>query len=93
MTAIKFNVTPMTGKRITIKGQRYELIGSRPHQRQDGKLSVVLTWQSHCPDCEEVFITTSGLSVGYLNRRCPHHHNAGTPVTRRNDKRMGGRHG
>jgi len=81
MDAINFRVVPWVGKIIRYRNQHYELIGSEPYRRRDGELSVILTWQSQCPECGATFTTTSGLVTRYLTRRCPSHHKAGKPVS------------
>lgn len=94
MDAVNFRVAPMAGKAIRYRGQRYELIGSEPHRRCDGTLSVILIWRSQCPECGASFTTTSGLVTKHLTRRCPRHRWPGVPVDgKRRAYRRGGVHG
>lgn len=41
-----------------INGQRYEHVGEVAHTRTDGKIAVLITWQSLCLECSEPFTTT-----------------------------------
>jgi hypothetical protein len=84
MHAVNFRVVPLAGKVIRYRDQPYRLVGSEPYQRSDGELSVILTWQSQCPECGATFTTTSGLVTRYLTRRCPQHRKAGKPVSGKN---------
>ena len=83
MNAVNFRTVPMAGKKIQFKDQRYMLIGSEPYRKRNGELSVILTWQSQCPECGEFFTTTSALVARYLIRRCKKHRKAGRPVTKK----------
>ena len=81
MGAVNFRIVPRSGKIIRYQNQSYRLVGSEPYRRRDGELSVILTWQSSCPECGGPFTTTSGLVTRYLTRRCPRHRKAGKPVS------------
>lgn len=78
--AINFTATPAVGTVFMRAGQRYELIRQAPYQRRDGRLSVLLTWRSHCAECGELFHITTGLATQAVNRRCPKHHQPRVPV-------------
>lgn len=55
-----------------LRGQRYRLIGMKPHQRQDGTMTELLVWESQCMGCGQDFtVTTSSTVNQYLTRRCP----------------------
>ena len=77
----RYRVTPPIGKVFVHDGQRYELIHSRSHQRQDGQSTTILTWQSQCADCGRPFVMTSGLSVTSIIRRCDLHKKPGKPTS------------
>ena len=38
-----------------LDGQRYERVGERPYTRQDGRLSILVTWQANCRECGQPF--------------------------------------
>ena len=55
-------------------GQLYARIGTRPHIRQDGTVTELIVWRTHCADCGELFQTQSSTSTTpSLNRRCERH--------------------
>jgi hypothetical protein len=87
MNAVNFRVVPLAGKKIRFKQQTYLLIGSAPYHKDNGELSVILTWQTECPECGERFETTSALVTKYLTRRCKKHRKAGHPVSVKSKKR------
>ena len=104
---IHFNRPPKLSSVLMVEGQRYELITIEPHVRQDGSRTSILHWQSHCPECGEAFIATSGLQGKNVNRRCTKHHKRGRPVANKKSyhkpyqkkfstyrsKKIGGRYG
>lgn len=52
--------------------QRYRLLGTTTHQRQDGTTTELLVWESQCMDCSQAFTVTTPYVVNqYLTRRCP----------------------
>ena len=82
MNHVHFQKTPHLGTVVMIQCQRYELVNTELHYRTDGQPTVLLHWQSHCPECAVAFVVVTGLRQHYLNRRCPKHHRAGVSVTR-----------
>ena len=78
---IHFNQVPPLGTVLMIGGQRYELVGTSPYRRHDGRETRLLHWESHCPECGSRFTATSGLKANAVNRRCSQHHRAGVPVS------------
>ncbi|MFN3297500.1 hypothetical protein [Caldimonas sp.] len=82
-----FSTPPGLGARFSLEGQSYVLIKTQPHIRRDGKPSVILTWRSQCLSCGADFEFTTGLSLLYVNRRCPAHH---APGRRPRAQRAGG---
>ena len=82
-----FNTPPGLGARFALEGQSYVLVKTQPHTRCDGKSSVILTWRSQCLSCGADFEFTTGLSLLYVNRRCPAHH---APGRRPQAQRAGG---
>ncbi len=87
MKAREFKVTPMRGRVITRDRQKYRLEGSEyKSRRSDGEEYVLLTWSSHCTECDEIFETNSTLTVKYLNRRCKKHRKPGRPVKSKSKK-------
>ncbi len=80
MKPIKFTSLPAIGTVLMIDGQRYTLTAHRPHRRQDGQMTMVLCWESHCPTCGAPFTFTSSLSIRHVNRRCEQHRAPRKPV-------------
>jgi hypothetical protein len=77
----RFRSVHPIGKAFLCEGQRYVLIDVRQLVRKDGQPTVVLSWQSHCADCGKPFVTTSGLTISNVNRRCDVHKTPGKPVS------------
>jgi hypothetical protein len=44
-----------TFDRFDIGEQSYRHVGEQPHERRDGKLTILVMWQSHCQQCSEPF--------------------------------------
>ncbi len=64
-------------------GQLYARVGIQPHVRQDGTVTELVIWRTHCADCGEVFeVTSVASSSPNLNRRCNRHKAAGRKVKR-----------
>ena len=82
MNDVNFQRTPRLGTVVMLQGQRYELVNTELYWRRDGQPTVLLHWQSHCPECAAAFLVKTGLQQRYLNRRCPKHHRSGVPVAR-----------
>jgi hypothetical protein len=68
------------GKRIRWKGQSYTLIRIKPYERKDGRMSVVLVWQSRCAECGKSFEASTGRNPSSWKRRCPEHAIRGRPI-------------
>ena len=77
---IAFKTTPKLGRVITVDAQRYVLIDTELYVRKDGAYSLLLTWQSYCPECGEAFSIKTGLRQRYINRRCDAHRRPGVAV-------------
>ena len=58
---------------FTIEGQRYEWIGDYAHTRQDGRISVMASWQTQCKTCAAQFILhhPQRPAPHYPVRNCP----------------------
>ena len=80
---LQFPEPPPLGTVLLVGPQRYDLIGTEPYQRADGKGTTLLRWYTHCPDCKAPFTATSTLTVNALNRRCETHKSPGRRVTPR----------
>lgn len=86
---IDFGAAPPVGTVLMREGQRYELMTSRKHVRQDGRPTALLIWCSHCAECAAPFEVTTGLkNAGAINRRCALHHKPGRAVTESGRKRQ-----
>jgi len=86
--SLSFSTPPGLGTRFTLEDQSYVLIKIQPHTRRDGRPSMILTWRSQCLTCRANFEVTTGLSLQYVNRRCPAHH---APGRRSRAGKAGGR--
>jgi hypothetical protein len=80
MTPIKFAMPPEIGTAFLVNGQPYRLDEVRSHRRQDGFMTTLLNWRSHCPDCGASFIFTTGHTITHVNRRCELHRKGGKRV-------------
>jgi hypothetical protein len=75
-----FDAVPAVGTVLELDGQEYLLIGCEPHQRQDGTMTTLLVWQTHCAQCSVPFMCRSTVRVVSLNRRCQTHKRPGQRV-------------
>ena len=67
------NLDPTLGLvELFIDEQVYRLIGHEPCERKDGEPSLLLRWETNCPDCAARFSVTTGrrLSFQRVVRRC-----------------------
>ncbi len=87
---IDFARRPEIGTVLMLEGQRYLLVDWSPHTRADGQPTILLHWESHCPDCGAAFILKTGLKAGAINRRCEKHHRMGVPVAKGKKAWQGG---
>jgi hypothetical protein len=68
---------------ITRRGQKYEVLGTRPYETRSGYWIDLVEIASHCADCGRRFVffsTDSRIHKGLLNRRCERHHRVGVPA-------------
>jgi hypothetical protein len=64
------------------RGQKYELVGVKPHRRRDGRETLVLVWRTGCLTCGASFETaTPQRTLKYPTRRCPLHRNQNQTTT------------
>lgn len=75
-----FDAEPAIGTVLHLDDQAYEMIGTKPHERQDGTSTELLIWQTECATCGSNFEVMSGLRSSGLSRRCAEHRRAGKPV-------------
>lgn len=87
---INFDQPPQIGTVLMREGQRYLLVEKTPHTKLNGEPTTILSWESHCADCGDPFVVTSGLRGCAPVRRCKKHRRAGVPVAKRNWRRAGG---
>lgn len=63
------------GTLVLRDGQRYALVGIRPHTRKDGSATWLTCWQTTCPDCQGEFLATAPAILAgrekITTRRCP----------------------
>lgn len=78
---IAFSAPPIPGTALLIEGQRFLVITVRPHRRQTGEPTTLITWVGHCAHCGREFIQDTGLVAKGLNRRCDEHRQPGIPVS------------
>ena len=64
------------------RGQAYTMAGRIEHQRQDGTMTTLLQWESHCAECGALFtFKTPAASAKFEpNRRCQDHKRPGHRV-------------
>lgn len=67
---IDFALPPPVGTVLMLDQQAYELREARPASRNDGTSTMLLDWETECPDCRCSFIVTTGLKTKSVNRRC-----------------------
>ena len=77
---INFTSPPKIGTVLMVEGQRYVLSKIIPHTKQDGTVTNLLEWHSHCAQCGIEFTAKTSFTAKGINRRCPKHHKAGKPV-------------
>jgi hypothetical protein len=69
------------GFALSIDDQIYTYVGSEPHTRRDGTQTLLMRWETHCPDCSTVFVTTTPRIVRQIRRRrCDNCKNPGLGV-------------
>jgi len=62
------------GMTVNWQGQTFKLVAINPYQRQDGRETIVLVWQSNCAVCGCPFETiTPQRKFKYPTRRCAAH--------------------
>ena len=81
--SINFSIIPWVDTVLRLEGQRFVVVGSMLHRREDGERVPLIRWRSHCPTCGEVFECATSLKAKYPNRRCEKHHRPGLAVTER----------
>ena len=87
---IAFARCPEIGTVLMLEGQRYVLVDYTPHTKANGQPTILLHWESHCPDCGATFLVKTGLKASAINRRCEQHHRMGVPVARGSKAWRGG---
>lgn len=94
MAIRRFKIIPPRGTVIRYREQAYRLISSQLYTRLDNQESVLLIWETRCPECQVPFEIKTGLSITSLNRRCQEHKAPGKPVKPKPKKsRRTSRHG
>ena len=88
---IAFARCPEIGTVLMLEGQRYVLVDCTPHTKANGQPTILLHWESHCPDCGATFLVKTGLKASAINRRCEQHHRMGVPVAKGSKAWRGGR--
>ena len=61
-------------------GQLYAKTGTRSHVRQDGTITELIVWRTHCAKCGTMFEVLTPENPKYLTRRCPKHATQGRKV-------------
>ena len=79
--SINFSIIPWVDTVLMLEGQRFVVIGSMLHRREDGERVPLIRWRSHCPTCGAAFECATSLKAQYPNRRCEKHHRPGLAVT------------
>jgi hypothetical protein len=77
---IPFDGEPAIGTRMQYITQEYVLIGKTAFRKRDGTMGVMLSWETACPTCGDIFRTSSALHGGGPTRRCKAHRSGGTQV-------------
>ena len=54
-------------------GQLYAKTGTRSHVRQDGTITELIVWRTHCAKCGTMFEVMTKENPKYLTRRCHEH--------------------
>lgn len=73
------------GRIEVYRGQRFDLIGERPHVTKDGRSITLLTWRSPCLDCGKPFEMTTVAHAPTFKpnaRRCTTHRSSRRPAWR-----------
>lgn len=82
MRDVRFAEIPHLGAAFLIKGQRFNLVGYRDHERRDGVTTTLLVWKSHCAECGQPFETCSPALQLPESRRCKPHRAPGRKVAK-----------
>ena len=61
-------------------GQLYAKGGTRSHVCQDGTVTELIVWRTHCAECGAMFEVMTTERPKHLNRRCPKHVASGRKV-------------
>ena len=61
-----------TFDRFDIGSQVYHRVGEQPHERKDGRFTIVVTWQSVCASCDNpfTFVRPDRPAPTWPPRRC-----------------------
>jgi len=84
---IDFALPPPVGTVLMLDQQAYELREARPASRNDGTSTMLLDWETSCPDCGTAFVVTTGLKTKSINRRCSACKRPDRPVKGRRGRR------
>lgn len=66
----EFRRSPLVATILKLDDQAYELRGSMPHTRKDGRVTQLLVWETSCPSCGAGFEAMTGLTAKDIVRRC-----------------------
>jgi len=63
---------PRSYTAFEIDGQRYERVSEEAHTTKRGAIAIIITWRSHCADCDAEYFYTSPQKPGPTGptRRC-----------------------
>lgn len=71
-----------------IGGHLYSLYKITPWSKKDGSQSYVLTWIALCSECSSPFAETSGMTIYWINKKCPLHRKINKGDKKAQEKRL-----
>ncbi|WP_420140167.1 hypothetical protein [Sphingomonas sp.] len=91
-TEIEFDDLGKTVVAVYLDGQRYDYRGTHQHQKIDGSMTLLVDWETNCPECGTAFVTSSTRRTPMaFTRRCSEHRVAGKNVSKKHPRFAGKR--
>ncbi|WP_086930674.1 hypothetical protein [Agarilytica rhodophyticola] len=77
----EFNMPPRPGMILMYDGQAYEFKRVEFYTRKsNGRETMLLVWDSRCPECGASFQTATPFKIRSLTRRCEKHRARGKRI-------------